>query len=339
MIIFEGIAVCLGVLLFLSHLVERMPVQRGVLLGIAAGLGFGISDVAIKALSGDLDSGPVGPPQPLERGYRHGGGLLVLRLRSQSPDRRRRRGDRRHLGRGEPLHDPRRAGGPRRSARRRRPGGRRAHRGVRPDPRRGSADPSARSRRRGARGVSRGAQDPNCESRPQPNFRSRTKDADRWPLAVIQSRGRWSSAPGSVLGGDVLVWPRAGADSLVACVRRQVGTRPHDRPAITARPVPCGNDPRQGVNGGEWVPTDRSVSAARTRSWPTARIEHEGRQGLQRVAYEGRGHAAAGEHRPHAQTRKAGRTGAGAATAGRPDQGRISPRTARSLTAAARRCG
>ena len=38
--------------------------QRGVLLGIAAGLGFGISDVAIKALSGDLDSGPVGLLSP-----------------------------------------------------------------------------------------------------------------------------------------------------------------------------------------------------------------------------------------------------------------------------------
>jgi hypothetical protein len=29
-----------------------------VLPGIAAGLGFGISDVAIKALSGDLEGGP-----------------------------------------------------------------------------------------------------------------------------------------------------------------------------------------------------------------------------------------------------------------------------------------
>jgi hypothetical protein len=57
MIIFEGIAVCVGLLLVLSHLIERIPAQRGVLLGIAAGLGFGISDVAIKALSGDLDSG------------------------------------------------------------------------------------------------------------------------------------------------------------------------------------------------------------------------------------------------------------------------------------------
>jgi drug/metabolite transporter (DMT)-like permease len=64
MIIFESIAVGVGLILVLSHLIERMPVQRGVLLGIAAGLGFGISDVAIKALSGDLDSGPVGLLSP-----------------------------------------------------------------------------------------------------------------------------------------------------------------------------------------------------------------------------------------------------------------------------------
>jgi drug/metabolite transporter (DMT)-like permease len=60
MIVFESIAVGVGLLLVGSHLIERIPVQRGVLLGIAAGLGFGISDVAIKALSGDLDSGPSG---------------------------------------------------------------------------------------------------------------------------------------------------------------------------------------------------------------------------------------------------------------------------------------
>jgi drug/metabolite transporter (DMT)-like permease len=64
MIIFEGIAVCVGLVLVLSHLSERIPVQRGVLLGMAAGLGFGISDVAIKALSGDLDSGLVGLLSP-----------------------------------------------------------------------------------------------------------------------------------------------------------------------------------------------------------------------------------------------------------------------------------
>jgi multidrug transporter EmrE-like cation transporter len=64
MIVFEGVAVGVGLILVLSHLIERIPVQRGVLLGIAAGLGFGISDVAIKALSGDLDSGPLGLLSP-----------------------------------------------------------------------------------------------------------------------------------------------------------------------------------------------------------------------------------------------------------------------------------
>jgi multidrug transporter EmrE-like cation transporter len=64
MIIFEGIAVGLGLLLVFSHLIERIRTQPGVLLGTAAGLGFGISDVAIKALSGELDSGPIGLLSP-----------------------------------------------------------------------------------------------------------------------------------------------------------------------------------------------------------------------------------------------------------------------------------
>src|SRR5215210_6050374 len=64
MIIFEGIAVGVGLLLVFSHLIERIRAQPGVLIGIAAGLGFGISDVAIKALSGDLESGPIGLVSP-----------------------------------------------------------------------------------------------------------------------------------------------------------------------------------------------------------------------------------------------------------------------------------
>jgi drug/metabolite transporter (DMT)-like permease len=64
MIVFESIAVGVGLLLVFSHLIERIRVQPGVLLGVAAGLGFGISDVAIKALSGDLDSGPIGLLSP-----------------------------------------------------------------------------------------------------------------------------------------------------------------------------------------------------------------------------------------------------------------------------------
>src|SRR5215218_58866 len=60
MIVFEAVAVGVGLLLVFSHLIERIRAQPGVLLGVAAGLGFGISDVAIKALSGDLGSRPVG---------------------------------------------------------------------------------------------------------------------------------------------------------------------------------------------------------------------------------------------------------------------------------------
>jgi drug/metabolite transporter (DMT)-like permease len=64
MIVFESIAVGVGLLLVFSHLIERIPAQPGVLLGVAAGLGFGVSDVAIKALSGDLDARPIGLLSP-----------------------------------------------------------------------------------------------------------------------------------------------------------------------------------------------------------------------------------------------------------------------------------
>lgn len=57
MILFEGAAVGIGLLLIFSHRMERVRVQEGVLLGAAAGLGFGISDVAIKAVSGDVIGG------------------------------------------------------------------------------------------------------------------------------------------------------------------------------------------------------------------------------------------------------------------------------------------
>jgi len=54
LILFEGGCVLLGVLLIFSHRIERARAQQGVLLGAAAGLGFGVSDVAIKALSADV---------------------------------------------------------------------------------------------------------------------------------------------------------------------------------------------------------------------------------------------------------------------------------------------
>lgn len=64
MIVFEGVAVGVGLMLFLTHVIERVPAPPGVPLGVAAGLGFGISDVAIKALSGDVDGGAVGMVSP-----------------------------------------------------------------------------------------------------------------------------------------------------------------------------------------------------------------------------------------------------------------------------------
>ncbi len=57
MILFEGAAVLLGLGLIFSHRLRRAREQRGVLLGAAAGLGFGVSDIAIKAISGDIGGG------------------------------------------------------------------------------------------------------------------------------------------------------------------------------------------------------------------------------------------------------------------------------------------
>jgi len=64
MILFEGAGLMLGILLIFSHRIERVRAQHGVMLGAAAGLGFGLSDVAIKALSDDLESGLAGLISP-----------------------------------------------------------------------------------------------------------------------------------------------------------------------------------------------------------------------------------------------------------------------------------
>jgi drug/metabolite transporter (DMT)-like permease len=64
MIGFETVAVVAGALLVLSHARNRHPVQVGVPLGLAAGLGFGISDVAVKGFSGDFGGGPLGLLSP-----------------------------------------------------------------------------------------------------------------------------------------------------------------------------------------------------------------------------------------------------------------------------------
>lgn len=64
MIAFEAIAVSLSLFLVFSYGIERLRAERGVVLGIAAGLLFGASDVAVKAFSGDLGDGPAGVLSP-----------------------------------------------------------------------------------------------------------------------------------------------------------------------------------------------------------------------------------------------------------------------------------
>jgi drug/metabolite transporter (DMT)-like permease len=54
MIAFEGGLVAIGALLVLSHRWEQARQRHGVLLGAAAGLLFGVSDIAIKALTGTV---------------------------------------------------------------------------------------------------------------------------------------------------------------------------------------------------------------------------------------------------------------------------------------------
>jgi drug/metabolite transporter (DMT)-like permease len=54
MIAFEGGMIVVGTLLLLSHRVERIKHRHGVLLGAAAGILFGVSDISIKALTGTV---------------------------------------------------------------------------------------------------------------------------------------------------------------------------------------------------------------------------------------------------------------------------------------------
>jgi drug/metabolite transporter (DMT)-like permease len=64
MIAFESVAIVAGALLVLSHVRDRHSLQLGVPLGLAAGLGFGISDVAVKGFSGDFAGGVLGLLSP-----------------------------------------------------------------------------------------------------------------------------------------------------------------------------------------------------------------------------------------------------------------------------------
>jgi drug/metabolite transporter (DMT)-like permease len=54
MIAFEGAMVFIGVLLLVTHHVELLRHRRGLMLGAAAGILFGVSDISIKALTGTV---------------------------------------------------------------------------------------------------------------------------------------------------------------------------------------------------------------------------------------------------------------------------------------------
>ncbi|MEA2170264.1 MAG: hypothetical protein QOF76_3564 [Solirubrobacteraceae bacterium] len=58
MILFQSVAVFVGLLMVLCHRGKRLSAApEGLLLGVAAGLGFAMSDVAVKAFSGELSGG------------------------------------------------------------------------------------------------------------------------------------------------------------------------------------------------------------------------------------------------------------------------------------------
>lgn len=54
MILFEAVVVLIGLVLVFSHRTGFMDSWRGIMLGAAAGLGFGVADIAIKAATTDI---------------------------------------------------------------------------------------------------------------------------------------------------------------------------------------------------------------------------------------------------------------------------------------------
>jgi hypothetical protein len=130
----------------------------GILLGTAAGIAFGVSDVSIKALAEDVIDDPLAIGQSLGGHRADRLDRRVLRVGPEPPDRRRDRRHHRHDVGGEPVHDRGRHHRLRRARRRRRAGGRPA--AERFPARRRGRDADARPyacRRGGRRGGASGA--------------------------------------------------------------------------------------------------------------------------------------------------------------------------------------
>ena len=92
MIAFEGAMIFLGALLLLSHRVHPHEHHRGLMLGAAAGILFGVSDIAIKALTGTVpaSSSAIISPWTLVAVARLGRRLLRLGPRPAGRRGRRR---------------------------------------------------------------------------------------------------------------------------------------------------------------------------------------------------------------------------------------------------------
>ena len=97
MISFEAALVAIGVALLGSHRIERVRERHGELLGIAAGLLIGVSDISIKALTGTVSGGVLALLSPwtalaliasvlaffaIGRGLQLGDGISVIALSS-----------------------------------------------------------------------------------------------------------------------------------------------------------------------------------------------------------------------------------------------------------------
>ena len=88
MVAFEAGMVTLGALLLLSHRVERVRHRRGIMLGAAAGILFGVSDVSIKALTGTVPGDLLSIVSPWTAVALTRLGRRLLCLRARASDRR-----------------------------------------------------------------------------------------------------------------------------------------------------------------------------------------------------------------------------------------------------------
>ena len=152
MISFEGAMLVIGALLIGGKHLGMPDHHHGVMLGAAAGVLFGVSDIAIKALTGA--GGIVGIVSlALARDHDPGLGRRLLRLGPRPAGRRGRPGHRRHLDRRQRLLHPRRHHRLRRPDAHRRGRDRRPGLRLRPRLRRRAGHPAAAPRRRGRRRV------------------------------------------------------------------------------------------------------------------------------------------------------------------------------------------